>query len=125
MTKIYNKQLQKEARRILRKQPIKAEKILWWKLRNKQLGYKFRRQFGIGKYIVDFYCPKLKLVIEVDGATHGTNREIIYDNIRQRYLESLGITIKRYLNIDIFNNLDEVVNNVIEICKELDDNKEV
>ncbi len=108
---------------MLRKQPIKAERILWWKLRNKQLGYKFKRQFGIGKYIVDFYCPKLKLVIEVDGATHGTNQKITYDNTRQKYLESLGITVKRYLNIDIFEHLDDVMESIIEICEKLDDNK--
>ncbi len=120
MTKLYNIQSQKETRRILRKQPIKSERLLWQKLKNKQLGYKFRRQFGIGKYIVDFYCPKLKFIVEVDGATHCTDGEVAYDKIRQKYLESLEMTIKRYLNSDIYNNLDSVVGDIIETCQNLD-----
>ena len=69
MQQIYNLKNQKSIRRILRQQPIRAEKILWQKIRMKQLGYRFRRQFGIGKFIVDFYCPKLKFAIELDGGT--------------------------------------------------------
>ena len=76
MTLLFNLKTQKQIRKNLRKQEVESEKILWWKLRNRQLGdYKFRRQFGINKYIVDFYCPKLKLAIEIDGATHSTKKE--------------------------------------------------
>ncbi|GAG50687.1 unnamed protein product, partial [marine sediment metagenome] len=98
---------------------IRAERELWQRLRNRRLDYKFKRQFGIGRYIVDFYCPELKLVIEVDGATHTTDKELQYDKIRQKYLESLGLTVKRYLNSDIKNNMHEVLNSIVEACNKL------
>ena len=119
MTQIFNQQKQKCLRRKLRKEPISCERKIWSKLRNNQSGYKFRRQYGIGRYIVDFYCPKLKLVIEIDGATHSTEEEEKNDEERQKYLESLGLTVKRYLNVDIINNFDEVAENIKEVCLEL------
>jgi len=120
MTRIFNKYSQKDLRKRLRKEPIGCEKKLWNKLRNKQSGYKFRRQYGIDKYIVDFYCPQLKLVIEIDGATHRADEEERGDKIRQKYLESLGLKVKRYYNVDVINNFEEVVNSICEICLELD-----
>ena len=66
MIKIHNIKSQKQRRKNLRNNMTKAEIILWSKLKGKQLGYKFRRQHGIGKFIVDFYCPVLKMIIEVD-----------------------------------------------------------
>ncbi len=120
MTEIFNRKPQKRLRRYLRKLPIQAENRLWNKIRNKQLGYKFRRQYGIGNYIVDFYCPVLRLVIEIDGATHSTPEEIKKDKIRQNYFMKLGLNIKRYTNNDIRKSLEEVLSNIIETCKELD-----
>jgi len=73
---VYNHKEYKAVRRKLRKQEVSSEKILWSKLRNKQQKFRFRRQYGIGKYIVDFYCPKLKLAIEIDGATHFKDEEV-------------------------------------------------
>ena len=119
MTQIFNQQKQKGLRRKLRKEPISCERKLWNKLRNNQLGYKFRRQYGIGRYIVDFYCPKLKLVIEIDGATHSTEEEEERDEERQKYFESLGLTVKRYLNVDIINNFDEAIIDISKACDEL------
>jgi very-short-patch-repair endonuclease len=119
MTQIFNKQLQKIIRRKLRQEPIGCERKLWSKLRNNQLGYKFRRQFGIGQYIVDFYCPKLRLVIEIDGATHCTEEEKNNDRVRQEYLENLGLTVKRYWNIDIKNNFSEVIYDIQKVCEQL------
>ena len=115
MTLIFNLKSQKQVRRILREQETKAEKILWTKLRNKQFGYRFRRQFGVGKYIVDFYCSKLKLVIEIDGATHATKKEIEYDSHRQKFLENLGLIVKRYTNIDVEKNLRAVLDDIYEV----------
>ncbi len=113
MTVLFNLKTQKQIRKNLRKQEVESEKNLWWKLRDRQLGnYKFRRQFGIDKYIVDFYCPKLKLVIEIDGATHSTKKEIEYDNLRQGFLENLGLVIKRYTNNEVKNNLQDVLRDV-------------
>ena len=107
MTEIFNLKNNKYLRSSLRKQEVGAEEKLWWKLRRKNLGYKFRRQFGIGNYIVDFYCPRLKLIIEVDGGTHSADQEIKNDKSREKYFKSLGLNIKRYNNIDIYNNLSE------------------
>lgn len=121
MTKLYNKTEKKELRRILRKQPILSEKLLWNRLRRKALGYKFRRQFGIGDYIVDFYCPELKFIIEIDGATHVTEKEIEGDKIRQCYLERLGLIIKRYTNNQVKNNIDFVVGDIKDFCDRLTD----
>ncbi|MFH1233915.1 MAG: endonuclease domain-containing protein [Patescibacteria group bacterium] len=119
MTELFNLKYQKSLRKNLRQQGVIAETILWSKLRNKNLGYKFKRQFGIEKYIVDFYCPRKKLVIEIDGATHSTNSEILNDRIRQKYLEYLGLKIIRFTNNDIRENMDGVLSKIVEICKEL------
>jgi len=123
MTVIFNKKTSINARRRLRKQKISAEKDLWNKLRRDRLGFRFRRQYGIGNYIVDFYCPKLKLIIEVDGATHSTDEEISNDRIRENYFKKLGLAVKRYFNSDIYNNLDLVTDNIYEICLELSGRK--
>lgn len=117
MTELFNLKPQKNLRKNLRQQGVTAEITLWSKLRNKSLGYKFRRQFGIGKYIVDFYCPRKKIVIEIDGATHSTEKEIFNDNIRQKYLESLGLKVIRFTNNDIKENLDGVLSTIGEICQ--------
>ena len=116
MTKLYNRKEYKQLRRYLRKQPIKPERLLWQRLKNKQTGYKFRRQFSIGRYIVDFYCPQLKIAIEIDGETHYQKEGLKNDKIRQKYLENLSITVKRYLNNEIYNNIDNVVSDIIEAC---------
>jgi very-short-patch-repair endonuclease len=113
MGKIHNIKTQKQTRKNLRNNMTKAEIILWSKLKGKQLGYKFRRQHGIGKYVVDFYCPELKLVIEADGDTHGFNSQIIKDKERQNYLESLGFKVCRYTNNDIIKNIDGVLDDLV------------
>lgn len=103
----------------MRKQIIYPEIKIWSRLRNRNLGYKFRRQFGIGKYIVDFYCPQLKLVVEVDGATHSEDYEIKKDNIRQKYLESLGLNIIRYTNHEVYSDPDSVAGDILNICNKI------
>jgi len=117
MTEIFNREKTKFIRRKLRAQPISAEKILWSRLRKKRLGYRFNRQYGIGNYVVDFYCAEKRLIIEVDGATHSSNKEVLYDNRREDYFKRLGLNIKRYLNVDVFNNLDLIVGNIVEFLK--------
>ena len=119
MERIINNRKQKLLRRKLRQTPIGCESKLWSRLRNKQLGYKFNRQVSIGKYVVDFFCYSLQLAIEIDGATHATDKEICYDEKRQDYIESLGIKVKRYNNIDITNNLEWVLSDIIEVCESL------
>ena len=83
--RIFNKPEIKNYRRKLRNDMTRAEIILWKYLRNRgMLGFRFRRQFSIESFIVDFYCPELKLVIEIDGETHITNDQIINDEQRQK-----------------------------------------
>ncbi len=114
MYDIYNLKKNKNIRKVLRQNMTKPEIILWSYLKGKQFqGYKFRRQQGIGNYIVDFYCPKLKLVIELDGEQHSEQENIVYDKIRTNYLNSLNIKVLRYWNNEIYKNLDGVIEDIM------------
>ncbi|MDC0977684.1 endonuclease domain-containing protein [bacterium] len=100
--------LKKEFARNLRKKQTKAEEILWQALRNRKLKYlKFRRQHILEGFVVDFYCHKLKLAIELDGYIHIKQKE--YDKIRQSLIETEGIRFLRFTNEEIINNLDSVL----------------
>ena len=108
--KIYNKTELKERRRTLRKNQTPAEKKLWNHLRKKQfLNLKFFRQYSIDYYIADFYCPKIKLVIELDGSQHLTENSKDYDKVRSEIFESLGINVIRFRNSDVMENIDRVL----------------
>ena len=120
---LFNNKNQKNIRKSLRKNTPKGEKLLWYSIRNKKLSYKFRRQYSVGKYVIDFYCPKLKLAIEIDGWTHDFIDSTDYDKQRQRYLESLGIKVKRFLSQDIFDDLDSVTREIWILCRELDNDR--
>ncbi|HHT9120572.1 MAG TPA: endonuclease domain-containing protein, partial [Candidatus Hypogeohydataceae bacterium YC41] len=114
MTEIFNKKEHTKKRKHLRKNMTKAEIFLWSKLKRRQLnGLKFRRQYGIDDYTVDFYCPELKLAIEIDGDVHIHNPRIIYDEQRQRYIEALGIKVLRYTNIDVIKNINGVLHDIL------------
>jgi len=95
---------------MLRSNLPKAEVILWSRLKSKGLdGYKFRRQYSVGKFVIDFYCPRLKLAIEVDGDSHFSETSEVYDKERQRFIESFKISFLRFTNKDIYENLGEVL----------------
>ena len=99
-----------DLKRRLRSNMTGPETRLWSRLRARQLqGLKFRRQHGIGPYIVDFYCPEQSLVIEVDGDSHADADQILKDQLRDRYFQSLGLHVIRYINDDILKNLDRVL----------------
>ncbi len=99
----------------MRNESPKAEQVLWSYLRKGQMeGFKFRRQASIDNYVVDFYCPKAKLVIEVDGDTHFDPESDLLDREREKYIESLGIGVIRFTNLDIYNNIEEVIKTIIE-----------
>lgn len=116
MTKIYNKSKIKENRRLLRKAQTKEELIFWVQVRNRRFqGLKFRRQYSIGNYIADFYCPELKLVVEIDGGQHCEKENIEKDSERTKYFEDLGMRVKRYTNLDVKNNLSGVMGELLEI----------
>jgi very-short-patch-repair endonuclease len=108
----YNGNL-KQISRLLRENMTDAEKHLWAKIRMKQLkGYQFYRQKPIGDYIVDFYCPRAKLVIEVDGSQHFSDEMTEYDRIRDEYLSSLGLRVLRFTNTDVLTHTEAVVENI-------------
>lgn len=105
----YNPQLKTLSRK-LRNQSTMSEILLWQKLRAKQVkGLQFMRQKPIGNYIVDFYCSKLKLVIEIDGYSHSSEETYKRDKTRQSDLESLGLTILRFDDKNVKQDLDGVV----------------
>lgn len=96
--------------RRLRRSQTGAERKLWDHLRNRQLlGFKFRRQVPIDRFIADFVCLEAKLIVEVDGATHGTEAEFARDANRTDILESLGFVVLRFHNTDVFNNIQGVL----------------
>ena len=104
-----------DLKRRLRSNMTGPETRLWSRLRARQLqGLKFRRQHGIGPYIVDFYCPEQSLVIEVDGDSHADADQVVKDRQREQYLQSLGLRIIRYINDDIVKNLDGVLEDLAE-----------
>ncbi|MCP4406239.1 MAG: endonuclease domain-containing protein [Gammaproteobacteria bacterium] len=94
--------------RYLRQNQTEAEQALWRQLRNRQLmGYKFRRQYVIKPYIVDFVCVAAKLIVEIDGGQHAEQRH--YDQRRSRLLESQGYRVVRYWNNEVLNNMEGVL----------------
>jgi very-short-patch-repair endonuclease len=96
--------------RILREAETSAEARLWRELRNRNLDrWKFRRQHPIDRYFVDFVTIAGKLIVEVDGATHSTKRELSYDSQRTKALEALGFRVVRVTNEDVQRNLDGVM----------------
>lgn len=112
MTFIYNKQDHTYLRKKLRNQSTPAEDKLWYYLRSQKLGVRFRRQYGIGKYIVDFYVPSHRLVIELDGPIHLSREAREYDAERQRDIEALGINVIRFTNDRILCNIDSVIRDI-------------
>ena len=98
----------------MRKRPTRAENLLWQETRRKALeGYKFRRQHALGPFIVDFYSVGARLVIEVDGSIH--EKHVEADEERQTYLEGLGLTVLRFSNQEIFEEMPRVLE-IIERC---------
>ena len=121
ITHIFNKAAEKEKRRRLRKKTSLSEKIVWTYLRRRQiLGERFLRQFSVNFYVLDFYCPHLRLAIEIDGDSHFINQDAIdYDKERQEYIENLGIKFLRFRNEVVNQTNDFVISVIIDEVKEL------
>ena len=116
--RIYNQLKLKPLQRKLRKNSTDVERLVWNLVRNRQIeGLKFFRQYGAGTYILDFYCPQLKLAIEIDGGQHDENSE--KDSERTQYLNSLGIEVLRFWNNDVLQNIEGVYENTISKIKQL------
>ena len=110
MTQFFNQTTEKEKRRNLRKNMPKAEAIVWSRLRGKEiLGCKFRRQYSIGPYVVDFYCPALKLAVEIDGDSHFQEGTKDRDRSKEAFIESFGIQFLRFTNAEVYGDLESVL----------------
>jgi very-short-patch-repair endonuclease len=108
----YQKDL-KEFSRLLRNNSTLAEVLLWNRIKGKGLmGYGFHRQKPLDHYIVDFYCKELKLVIEIDGASHQHPEAYLSDQKRQKVLENLGLNFLRFHDIDVKKNIGNVVRSI-------------
>lgn len=92
-----------------------AESFLWQRIRRKQLkGRQFYRQKNIGDYIVDFYCPSAKLIVELDGGQHHTEEGMNRDQIRDKYLENFGFSVLRFSDREVFKNIEGVLERIFE-----------
>ncbi|MCX6121908.1 MAG: endonuclease domain-containing protein [Ignavibacteriales bacterium] len=126
MTLVFNKKKEQNRRRYLRKNMPKSEVLLWMKLKNRQMhGERFLRQYGVDQYILDFYCPRLKLAIEIDGDSHFISDAEEKDKMRHEYIESFGIQFLpaspaggRFTNEDVYKNIDGVCQTVYNKIEE-------
>ena len=109
-----NESEQKILRKELRSHATPAEAVLWKMLKGRNAdGMKFRRQQGIGPYVLDFYCPELRLCVELDGSSHDYKYE--YDEQRTEFLQNQGIRVLRFSNEQVWQGLDFVVNEIVRV----------
>jgi len=114
-SKVINRKDMSLRRRILRNSMPNPELKLWLRIRNRQIsGYKFRRQHSFGHFVVDFYCPEARLVIEVDGDFHFNQKAKERDIVRQKFIESNELSFLRFTNIEVVENVDGVVSRIEE-----------
>ena len=114
MKEVHNILRMTERRKELRRNSTPEEDILWQRLRNSQLGLKFRRQHSIGGYVADFYCAPARLVIEIDGGSHDESEQKQYDVFRKEYLENFHHQILRFKNSEVRDELEKVVRDIKE-----------
>ncbi len=118
---VYNLHRQKNIRRHLRNNATRTERWLWFYLRNRQVdNLKFRRQYGIRQYIVDFYCPEVGLAIEIDGEPHErfANQQR-HDQERQRRLEALGVRLLRFSPGDVLENIEGILGKITRVARDI------
>ena len=112
MKHFYQDRSKKAFRKKLRNEATYAEQLMWHCLRKRSLeGYKFTRQYGVGPYILDFYCPEKRLAVEIDGGQHDENRA--YDEKRTEFLNQANIRVLRYWNNEVQENLDGVCEDIL------------
>jgi very-short-patch-repair endonuclease len=110
MTKrVFNRAEVKDLRRKLRRNQTPAEAIVWSKVRGNQLGVKFRRQYSVERFVVDFYAAEVRLAIELDGAVHFTAEAEARDRAREAVIMQYGITFLRFTNREVETNLEGVL----------------
>ncbi len=109
INRIYNASAVKSRRRLLRESQTDAERKIWGILRNKQMsGLKFYRQYSVGHYILDFFCPIKQLAIELDGGHHAEGVHAQHDEVRTKYLVQHKIQVLRFWNNEVVNNMEGV-----------------
>jgi very-short-patch-repair endonuclease len=102
---------------VMRREPTEPEKLLWRHLSNSHLnGLKFRRQTVIGTYIFDFCCPRIGLIVEIDGDTHVEEDR---DRLRSQDLQEMGYFVIRFTNVDVMRNMDGVLARIVQIAATL------
>jgi very-short-patch-repair endonuclease len=115
----YNTRSNKNFRKALRNSLTAAEAVLWQNLKGRQLlGKKFRRQVSIGRYIVDFYCPDVGLIIELDGDRHFSITMDEYEARRTEYLEEEDLRIIRFENRELYDDPERVLETIKEALKD-------
>src|SRR5262245_43658358 len=120
---LYNNPKKKDKRKELRNEGTAAEAVLWKYLQKRQLlGKKFRRQYSIGPYIVDFYCPECSLIVELDGARHFSMLREDYEFERTSYLQRQGLQILRFENRVLRENADSVLETIREAVRKTQKN---
>lgn len=120
MPGLHNRRNIKPVRKHLRNHSTAAESTLWQMLKESQVGgYKFRRQHSVGKYILDFYCPGLKLAIELDGEPHANPVNHQLDMERDEYLNEVGITVLRYENRWVYEYPEVIIEEILEFGKNI------
>ena len=108
--KIYYNPKLKYLSRKLRNESTQSEILLWNELKGKKIkGYQFMRQKPIGEYIVDFFCSPLKLIIEIDGSSHDFDDVFNRDILKQNYLESIGLHVLRFDDLEVKRNINNVI----------------
>ncbi|KKT73201.1 MAG: hypothetical protein UW68_C0015G0029 [Candidatus Collierbacteria bacterium GW2011_GWB1_44_6] len=118
MTIYFNKSSQLEKRKLLRKRQTSSEKILWTQLRDRRFHkIKFRRQYSVASYVIDFYCPETKTAVEIDGGIHLRPDQIQHDKLRQEQIEGLGIKFLRFSVKDVETNLEIILELIATFCK--------
>ncbi len=101
--------------RMLRKKMTDAEKKLWARIRDNQLGMKFRRQVPMGPYIADFYCAEARLDVELDGDQHYAEMGQIADRKRDNFFASINVRVVRYRNAEVMGNIDGVISDILQL----------
>jgi very-short-patch-repair endonuclease len=121
MTQLFNQKGKTKLRQKLRKELSVCELKIWYFLRNRQIrGVKFRRQVSIKNIVVDFYSPEMALVLEIDGDSHYTNKDaILKDKEREDYLKGLGLSVLRFTNVDVMQNIEGCINKIFEVIDQL------
>jgi very-short-patch-repair endonuclease len=117
---IYQNKVFINRRKELRNNSTEAEKILWENIKHSKLGgFKFTRQYSVGPYILDFYCSKIRLAVELDGNQHKEKDAVLYDGDRSKYLDGANIKVIRFWNDEVVKNTKIILNQILKQAVEL------